>query len=619
MADKVAKLPDRTSYDWSGGQSILATLVFHAFFVVRLLSPLQWLKYLYRWHGWRPRSPFRIPLKESRLGRAERPDIPPAFTELYFLFLLLLTWPLVAAARALVGDVGPLVEAVLVAIGWLLVVECLQWALYYLVFRLFIEPSFTLFHPAENLLVFPLVIVVQCAVIASLAGDSPTSALATMFGDNRLDGAWNSFAANLGRLYLAVAVVALLQSLPAIQARRSRGAIAIVGAGEVARSYVIPVLIRLGYRVRSIYVFDTDSSRRRLIVDDGVKLPVRSMSAERIVDEIAQLDLPAIIATPTDSHLHYIAAFASRGIDFAVEKPICTGLERKQLEASETLMRTGFAMGYYVLEKALPLTYFCSLQPAYREFLASRDGSALPDTGRMQWFHDHLGKLNRVEVMLLEGRNRSQQGRVRLWTEQPPVLAQLIETAIHPLQLVCQLVAPAASFGVNIAQVRLGRNAKRAREVEAMTDTGIAPTFLDATLTLDGVPATIRVGKHMPDQLCGRRLYAEWEHGSAIADFDKQSLMVTMGNERLEFGVGGRAVPDPIPYEIQLRLFERAREGSYRDYRFDALGSQLQALRLWQLLCEGHNGVKPVVYTDEDPWPEPLRFSGASFDVDDHS
>ena len=301
--------------------------------VVRLVSPLQWLKYGYRWHGLRIPKPSTAVARVPSGARATRPDIPPYFTEAYFLAIVVLAWPVASLIRVLHGTSHVFPQALLTAAAWIIVIECLQWILYYLIFRSFIEPHFTLFHPAENLLVFPVVVLAQCATIADLARRPLGATLATLVGDSRLGGPWEPFVADLGRLYLAVAVVALVHSLPPQRARRQRRGIAVIGAGQAALSYVLPALRRVGYGRRAIYLYDIDHAARVRTAAFSPDAPgVRVRSVDTIVEEISQRELPAVIATPTDSHLHYITELGARGVQFAVEKPVCLpGAQRDQL------------------------------------------------------------------------------------------------------------------------------------------------------------------------------------------------------------------------------------------------------------------------------------------------
>ena len=272
-------------------------------------------------------------------------------------------------------------------------------------------------------------------------------------------------------------------------------------------------------------------------------------------------------------------------------------------------MDEGFAMGYYVLEKALPLTYLCTSEEAYREYLVTDAGSPAPSAAETSELSERLGRLLSVDVMLMEGQDHSDAGLVRVWSEQPPVLDQLIETAIHPLQLIC-LLMPTATDSVSVLASRIGRFAPRDREVRRLTGQGIAPSFLATTFNLDETAVDLKVGKHIPTALCGRRLYAEWEHGEAVADFDRRTLELICGDDRLTLRVGRPDGLGSIPYEVQMSLFERSRAGPGGGRRrIDQLASQLRAIALWKRLLAFQGGIGPVEYDGDGDWPLALTMA----------
>lgn len=577
LIDEVAGFPPRTAFIWGGHISLLAASTFQSFVVLRCLSPLQWIKFSYRRH---------------RLARSRRPDFPANYTELYFIIVLA-----VALIMFYVQDAGISLfarSAVSVgarALGSLLALETFIWILYYLLFRGFIEPRYTLYHPAESLLIFPLVLVAQAAILADLS-HLPVTTILSSFAGAGTAGPWKPLLENLGRLYLGVIIVALINALPEMKFRPSH-AIVIVGAGSVTQEKIVPALHGLGYSDADTILFDVQKPR---VVPKSAVLRVMS-SPDEIVRQVHREGLPAVIASPTDSHVFYIRECAKVGIPFAVEKPICRDrADLHTLRSDKELMSRGFALGYYVLEKALPFTWLVTQNAAYKPFLAI----SCTEDSLAEFIHE-LGALVKIDVSVLEGKGRSPADGVRMWTQRPPTLRPLIETAIHPIQI-SRLATGRPLMPTNL---RIGRYAPRDRQVRDLKlGDGVGPTYCQVTGKSNAVDVTLRVGKYMPDALTARRLYAEYQGGEVFVDFDSRCLRGRAGRTDVKIWVR----PEYGNYGVQLGLFQKWLGDEQNAARCDQLDSQLDALESWELICAREGGTELFSY-DDHVWPEELSFA----------
>ncbi len=137
---------DPSVWMWGGHRSLLAWLLAMLLWIVRLMSPLQMLKFLYR---------LRPAVSSSNLSK--RTDVPPLITEIYFIMHAILLYILMSMRCA-----APSVYETVV--GWWLFSESVAWMLYYCVLRLYFEGvgNFSVFSRLEYLIVLPIAMWVQC-------------------------------------------------------------------------------------------------------------------------------------------------------------------------------------------------------------------------------------------------------------------------------------------------------------------------------------------------------------------------------------------------------------------------------------------------------------------------
>lgn len=601
FVDFVAGLPPRSSYVWGGTISVLAVSTYTAVIIARMISPLQLLiKSPYRYHRIQQNKALPYNLRTTRT------NVPLVYTEAYFASELLLWWLL---QRSEHGNSN----LAITAFGSLVALEASTWIFYYLILRSFIEPGFQTSHGAENLFFFPLVAFEQVVTVAAIRGYSITHSLHLFTGTSGV-GADATFVV-LGKLYIGVVLIALVNSLPQVSPKTTQG-IALVGAGSVAER-ILPALHELGYHKTEITVFDLAVPREAVYQSATVK---HVQAQEQLIPELCRLRVPTIIATPMDDHLTYLTVLSAQGIPFAVEKPVVPGGEELQIfnQRFTQLMSSGFALSYYALEKALPLSYFWTHEPAYREFLQSGDGSEpMPELEALERLHGRLGALRSVNASLLESDARSPRGRSQLWTQWPPSFSRLIELAVHPIQLVLMMLGDDSNPVPR--DVKLGRCAWRDLEVQRLLENEIGadgqwehigPTYCDISGSASGRDFSVRVGKYLPDNLAARRLFATFENGELCMDFDSRILRVKCdGLSDLSISVNHRW---KTRYTTQLALFRYALLAEFSQGRIDLLEDQLRAINWWEKELgpvarnEAVIEYRPVV--DDSGWPETLGF-----------
>jgi predicted dehydrogenase len=475
------------------------------------------------------------------------------------------------------------------AVGGLVALESGTWILYYLVVRSIVERQFTIFHPAEYLVALPVVLVAQ-AVGLALVLALPVLDVAQALGGFPVSSGWTSaLLVNLGRAYLVVGITVLLSSFPPLRVRDAE-VIAIVGSGEVVRARILPALRKLGYRNRELVVLGIDSHQLKNLTD----VETYCLEPTAIREWLVQECVPAVIATPPDTHFDYVAALADTGVKFAIEKPITLlSLERRFIEGSNQVTDRCFALSYYVLEKALPLTYLRTLHPMYRGYLVS-DGGPLPQPAELQELQDDLGELREVTIEILEGVERSPAGDQRLWTEDTGRLITFGETAVHPLSILCHVLTSPDDLETD--EVSVGVYEPRRIELAARSLV-MTPSFLDLRGHSGATRVRMTVGKYIRPDLTHRGLKATYANGEISCDFDSRSLQMLSGRRNLHLAIqSGRA-----NYEVMLDLFHRFVTHGWGIGRFDDLDVQLHALRIWDDICVYAipSPVRP--YADKEP------------------
>jgi len=590
--DETAGTAPPTVWLWDTRPSLLARIIVRLFYLARCLSPLQHLKQYYRIRKRRAAAESNAERYKNRL------DFEARDSEIYFLValavivslgaILYLVMPEGSAAiarRGIVFDPTPLrlgVRIVACLVAVILAIESFVWISYYLLWRSFAEPVYTLYHPAEYFVLFPVVLMVQTTALAILLWIPPTGIFLAL-----VDVAEEPAAlVALGKYYFVVIIANLLSMFP--QTRfKTPVVINIVGAGDVVENRMLPALLEGPGKTSAshIQVFtlgpgDAPSSH---IASRGVALHLVGdetaprKAEERIIAKVIASGAPAIIATPSFAHFRYVTALNSKGIRFAVEKPLSTLAQDIKVfrDAGDRFKERMFALSYYGLEKALPLTYLLSANHHYERFLDIDGAGACADHCASVHFDapllvSRLGRLKALRIDLVEGPETDR----RVWTEQQGGEGIAFETMIHPLILLQKFVRhQGLSLGSFQPVVSAGFSVDAHRENST--------TFLryDGKITAPGqsIEVTLTCGKYADAPWRRRAGTAEFERGRLAFSFDDKSCDLILDNGRTtRLWVQERFATRN--YAVQMALTRQFFEEGWIDVRFDDFDDQIEVL-----------------------------------------
>jgi len=326
-AMRIAGHNNRKLYTWEGQPSFLTWLVYWCYWLLRLVSPLQHVKKI----GRNKNSTSSVKI----LGQQKRPDFHAIDTELYFLSVL--------AFLAVYG----FTQADIVAFMWeeahfslvrfgrvetvvvgIFTLESFSWIAYYLFWRNFAEEHYTLYHPAEYFVMFPLVIAVQVVGLAILFDQSPSELVFAMLGettqdsDGALEGKINLLRL-LGFFYFAVFLANLRTMIPKSEFKKTT-LVNVIGSGDVVGIRILPALLRtrttekdnflseLTYKHVDVYTLDDNDdhmeSVKAFCIEPINHLKKRSDRWDRknvvagqseIIRDLVSKQVPVIIATPS--------------------------------------------------------------------------------------------------------------------------------------------------------------------------------------------------------------------------------------------------------------------------------------------------------------------------------
>lgn len=568
---------------WGGAPSVITGFILYSYVLLRLLSPLQWVKVAYRR---RRREPSHADMPPAALSlqnepapppqghRARstsnvRPDVPPIVTELYFLTVLAVLITLYSAApsvRELRGHT-PLLSSPLEVLSSLFALESFSWITYYLLIRQISERRFTIYSPAEYLFTLPFVVAVQCFAIAIAISASPRTILLDLMGKGGLHGWFGTISPVLSFVYLSVALVTLLSSYPRVEIRLPE-TIAVIGSGDVVRNRVLPALAWHDLKPREVKVLTPDFSAPRKLTGFRV-MPFET--SEGIIKWLRSERLPTIVASPTSSHMHYILSLWPLRTPFAVEKPLSLRPEEwRRLKRNPRWRENLFPLSYYSLEKALPLTYALTGEPAFAQYLNVTGIDRLSIQERIEL----LGKLKSVTVSLIESRDRSS----RLWTEDSGKLADLGELAIHPLVLLAHLIEGDPLLS-ELDTCKTGIYEPRRAEL-ARQGVALSPTSISFTAKSHDIGIYCTVAKYAESEI--RDLLAQYEAGTMSVDFDRRELRIEQPGLT---PVSVQVKPSIPNYGVLMGLFRSFILDPEAGVRVTDLDEQLRALEAWHEIC----------------------------------
>ena len=463
--------------------------------------------------------------------------------------------------------------------------ETFTWISYYLLWRNFAEPRYTLYHPAEYFVLLPVVIALQALDLAILHRED-VGIILLLMADARDEGP--TAARVLGQFYLVVIIANLLRMFPETRFKAPT-VVNIIGAGQVVTRRIVPAFLRPEGRLTPAHIHvhtvepmgDVDAA----LVGAGVKIfpgdPEKDLLGleESIICRVVASAAPAVIASPSPRHFAYAVALSNAGLRFAIEKPLSIYPdELRALRENRAMFDPCmFALSYYALEKALPLTYLLSANHHYADFLCFATGAEAPvkiDRCDVTGLTAALGPLESLRVDLLEGSARSPTGMQRRWTEENGVRGLAYETMIHPLTVAQKLLSASGHSLSQFVPERSSGRSDEAREEGAVTFLRLDGQVRSDTQASVGV--TLTCGKYMPAHLLRRGGTTVFRNGVVSIDFDSRTCAVELSSGAVTtISVSERYA---FNYAVQMELVSRFFDQGWKGGRFDDLDDQLVVL-----------------------------------------
>ncbi len=405
----LASEPGKHQYHWQGGISILTVGILWLMMAMRSVSILQTCKLIFR----------KISHADTDFA-SKRANVSPSFQELYFVI-----WAVFLIVQISCGFSSPF----MIALDCYFIIESITWIMFYTVFRRFFDEKYAIYHVLEHLpLVFALIplqaIAFASACMTQTSHVSWREIVPVLLGEANENYIIFSF---FGLLYSAIVISMIISSFPSENIKPGNPNTIIIGAGDVVKNRLIRAMIqrieRLGEsKVGEIHIYTKERIEN---LRNEWDLKIKSMCIPKTTESIYHLiekktignNVIAWIETPSDSHLYYLELLLNNADFIAVEKPIVSNrrdlVRLKEFTSSENRKKV-FFLSYYLLEKALMLTFLRRPNSFYLKYL---------DGGVEEFYTKYLelGKIKSITIQLIEASDY----RVL------PAGGQLIETFIH--------------------------------------------------------------------------------------------------------------------------------------------------------------------------------------------
>jgi hypothetical protein len=608
MFDLVATFPRRGAMIWSGKRSILASIVFTSIFLARLLSPLQWHKYIVR----------RRASVSATDGPQQRADFHAARTEWYFIWILAFLG-LLSFLLTLLAELPPQMAAsflvVAKVVAWPLFIESLVWVLYYGSMRGFIERDYNIYHRAEYLLAMPVVFCVAVTAFTVISGKSFWACTALFFDHGEQFG-FSDQQLLLGHasfvLFFVVTVTYLVAQFPQAHIKsetRPDADITVIGAGDVVANRILPALLKSKIPNASISILTERVAPGYEYRFRKYDVPVKIISNNTgIASEVQRCRAPVLIATSTGSHLSLLKAILQENknaealtsrVRLAIEKPLIgPGELGGFLKVLKDYGRGNvFALSYYYQEKGLALVYLLTREPSYESYLL------LPPVGRsaLRTLIRNLGSLERISGAILEGAERSPLDKNRMWILDPAQGGIAYEMLVHLLMLTQVCLAELSGNKLSLLTLDMVEVSNAiSRNAPPPILNMQWPTALSLTGKAKEVDVELVCGKYVPQQYRCRKLVIKLKNGQISCDFDDQSVCITDSVGQRITSLQLRSEFADLRYSVIIDLARKFfARGFWAWTRNDGLAAQLCALKWLATHSRRVNDTSRLVDYDE--------------------
>lgn len=317
--------------------------------------------------------------------------------------------------------------------------------------------------------------------------------------------------------------------------------VVLIGCGQVSRRRIVPALKVLD----SEGVFALRHVVDILPVDDMATLsefaPLRprfhQIAAQpgalaRLLQQPEFASAAIVVATPTPWHVDHACAALAASCPVALEKPLCASTHALDELAGCLQHHDGrlfFPLGYYLIEKGLPLLALARsgrLTPAQLDCL---QGLAVNDWAALR---SELGAVSSVTGMLREGHDE------RGWVHADGAGGHTLETFSHLVAMMLPWIDEPILEDAAVGFTSPGGGAQ--------TETTIFARFRSPA----GADVRLACQKDCQPHLRQRWLRVGFEHGSAMMDLETGLLTVETGRVRKS-----ARLSRTLKYEPQLRAF----------------------------------------------------------------
>jgi hypothetical protein len=333
--------------------------------------------------------------------------------------------------------------------------------------------------------------------------------------------------------------------------------ICILGAGDVVKNRLLPALDTSDF-LKNIKIYDLPSVTKIEYNNKTIEvLPITNLIKNKNENAIVW------IATPSNTHLYYLKQMMNKSKFIVVEKPVVSN--RSDLEELKKFVncdkrQSTFFLSYYILEKALPLTYLILQQPVYEKYLIynNKDFSSQKDI----CYNDYhsLGTLQYVGCKIAEN----------IDNRKLPAGGQFMETFIHLLLISSMILQKTPDqWGTNIHFDLNKENLMTASKINLQTQVD----HVDVQLLLD---KTLPIEKSA-EQIC----FIEYSNGLIELNLKQKSLI--MYNEIGEI-IGKLSVAPQYKekYSVLVHMVYDCYKNNYDCTTIDGLGDQMKVIE-WML------------------------------------